>query len=112
MAFQWWWGRAFRIAMRVVFVIWIIGGVLGVLMSIIKPLGMIPAGLIAIAGVVGLRATRRPFHEWRIVAVLGFKLPAEGSSPDKSTTSTSTVTTSAEAGGPPRPNKLLERTRE
>jgi hypothetical protein len=108
-AFQSWWGRTFRIAMRVVFVIWIVIGVLGVLMSIIKPLGMIPFGLVAIVGVLGLRATRRPFHGWGIVAALGFRVPAEES---KSTTSTSSVDASAEAEAPPRPNKSLERTRE
>ena len=85
--------------MRVVFVIWIVGGVVGALMSIIKPLGMIPAGLIALAGLIGLRVTRRPFHEWGIVTALGFKLPAEESSPD-------------EVERSPRPNKSLERTRE
>jgi hypothetical protein len=109
---QLWWGRTFRIALRVVFVIWIVIGVLGVLMSIIKPLGMIPFGLLAIAGGLGLRATRPPFHDWRIVSALGFSVPAEASSPDRLTTSTSPADTSEKADGPPRPNKSLERTRE
>jgi hypothetical protein len=109
---QSWWGRTFRIGLRVVFVIWIVIGVLGVLMSIIKPLGMIPFGLLAIVGGLGLRATRPPFHEWQIVSALGFDVPAKGSLPDKSTTSTSSADTSSAAGGPPRPNKSLERTRE
>jgi hypothetical protein len=111
-AFQLWWARAFRIALRVIFVIWIVLGVLGVLMSIINPLGIIPFGLVAIAGVLGLRATRPPVHEWRIVLAFGLKAPAERSSPDKSTTSISSADTSSKAGVPPRPNKSLERTRE
>jgi hypothetical protein len=109
---QWWWGRIFRIALRAVFVIWIVIGVLGVLMSIIKPLGMIPFGLLAIAGGLGLRATRQPFQEWRIASALGFRVPAKGSSPRASKTSTSSADTSMEADSPSRPNKSFERTRE
>ena len=111
-AFQLWWARTFRIVTRVVFVVWIVIGVLGMLMSIIKPLGMIPFGLAAIAGFLGLRATRRPFQEWGIVTALGFKVPAVGSSPDTSTPSSSSVDISGEADAQPRPNKSLERTRD
>jgi hypothetical protein len=110
--FQLWWARAFRVALRVIFVIWIVLGVLAALMSVINPLGMIPFGLVAIAGVLGLRATRPPVHEWRVLAAFGFKLTAEGSSPDESTTSTSSPDPTAKGDVQPRPNKSLERTRD
>jgi hypothetical protein len=107
-AFQQWWGRTFRVALRVVFVIWIVIGVLGALMSIIDPLGMILFGLVAIAGAFGLRATRRPFHEWGIAALVS-RPQSEKSSAETLRSPDGTLT---EVNDPPRPNKSLERTRE
>jgi hypothetical protein len=110
-AFQSLWARVFRVGMRIVFALWIVVGALGALMSIIKPLGILVSGLFAVAGAIGLYATRRPVQEWGILSAFGFKFPVDTSSTVGSATQTSSVHASAEADAPSRPNNSLERTR-
>jgi uncharacterized sodium:solute symporter family permease YidK len=110
-AFQLWWGRTFRIVLRVVFVVWIVLGGLGAVMSIIDPIGIIVGGLVVVAGVVGLRATRRPFHEWGIATFIA-GVHAEATSSNAAITPKSAEAIASEADVSARPNKSLERTRE
>ena len=110
-AFQLWWGRTFRVVLRVIFVIWIVLGGLGAVMSIIDPIGIIVGGLVAVAGVVGLRATRRPFHEWAI-ATLVSGAHHKAAAADASTSLKSSEAIAGESDVTTRPNKSLERTRE
>ena len=109
--FQLWWGRAFRVALRFVFAVWVVLGSIGAVMSILKPIGVLVGGLLAAVGVLGWRATRRPFHEWGIVTSLfpEYKL-ADISGPSAGPTSQDTG--SATDNTPSRPNKSLERARE
>jgi|KBSMisStandDraft_5_1062788.scaffolds.fasta_scaffold38133_1 uncharacterized sodium:solute symporter family permease YidK len=110
-AFQLWWGRTFRIVLRVVFVVWIVLGGLGAVMSIIDPIGIIVGGLVVVAGVVGLRATRRPFHEWGIASLIP-GVQDQASAIDAPPTLKSTEAIASESDVTSRPNKSLERTRE
>jgi hypothetical protein len=112
LSFQLWWGRAFRLFLRFVFAVWIVAGSLGALMSILlDPIGVLLGGIFAVVGFFGWRATRRPFHEWRLVNswLKGAAVPNISGPPASPPTQNSG---SSEVSTPPRPNKSLERTRE
>jgi hypothetical protein len=109
--FQLLWGRAFRVALRFVFGAWIVLGAIGAVMSIFEPIGVLVGGFLAALGFLGWRATRRPFHEWGIVASL-FPGNRAVDTVDPPVGPASRSGGSAADNTPPRPNKSLERTPE
>jgi hypothetical protein len=80
-------------------------------MSIFKPIGVLVGAFLVAIGVLGWRATRRPFQEWGIV-VSWLKEHKVEDTADSSADSASQNVGSAADNTPPRPNKSLERTRE